>query len=326
MNKLNVLVSGYPGWLGNRLVTRICKERPEWNLRCLVMRQYKPGNAPFQIVKGDVREYYSLVEATKDIDTVIHCAGIIHAKPKILMDINAQGTLNMLNAADHNNVRNFVYISSNSAVGYTKDKILMTESTARRPYMAYGISKFLAEEYVNGFSLDEKLMTVILRPMWFYGIGQPERQTRLFKMIQKGRPLIVGDGLNLRSMTYTDNLIDGIFCAVDHRELTGKTYWIADKKPYTMNEIYETIANLLDVKDYKPRRLPKFLSGVGRNLDKLLQSLGMYLQIAHVTGESTQNIACDISRAEREIGYSPTIGLEEGMRLSVEWCRRHKLL
>ncbi len=320
---MNLLVTGYPGWLSTRMVERILKEHKDWNLRCLVLR----GSLnPLKVdtVTGDVRELYTLIEATRDIDLVIHAAGIIHGKPKTLMEVNAQGTLNMLKACEHNEVKRIIYISSNSAVGHSKEKTLMDEGTFREPYMSYGKSKWLAEEYVRGYWESRKIKGIILRPCWYYGPNQPERQTKLFKMIKSGKPIIFGDGRNLRSMTYIDNLIDAIFLAAES-DTWNTTYWIADERPYTTIEIYETIAELLGV-DIKPIHIPSFTSSAFRLLDRVLQKVGIYSSYIHVAGEMTLNIACDISKAKRELGYEPKISLREGMYESIKWCKRKNLI
>jgi len=322
---MNILVTGYPGWLGSRLVERLLKESRH-KLRVLCLRNIPVrASSNLQIVRGDVRELYTLIEATRDIDLVIHAAGIIHARPKTLIEVNAQGTLNMLRACEHNNVDRMIYISSNSAAGYTEDKVLMTEGTLRKPYMAYGKSKFLAEEYVNGYCTDGKIRALTLRPCWYYFSNQPPRQTRLFKMIQSGRPIIFGDGLNIRSMTYIDNLVDAILLAIES-PFTNRTYWIADERPYTINEIYETIADLLNVEDFNPIHIPKIASDLARVGDKALQKLGLYSTYLHVAGEMSLNIACSIERARRELGYEPRVSLREGMKRSIEWCRKKGLL
>jgi len=183
----------------------------------------------------------------------------------------------------------------------------------------------MAEAIVRNYSELYNFDYVIIRPCWFYGPNQPERQTKLFRMIKKGKPLIIGDGRNIRSMSYIDNTVQALLLAKKYNKPRG-TFWIADKRPYTMNEIYETIANLLDVKNYKPRYLPSFISSVGEKLDGFLQSMGLYNQYIHVAGESTSNIACSIVKAEKELNYKPEIELEEGMRRSIEWCRKNQLL
>lgn len=162
--------------------------------------------------------------------------------------------------------------------------------------------------------------TTILRPCWFYGPGQPERQTRFFKMIQKGRPVMFGDGHNQRSMSYVDNTVDALMLVLENEKAVGQTYWIADERPYRTVEIYATVAEILQV-DLKPRRVPSLVSQTCRVVDKLLQSANTYVQEIHVAGEMDQNIVCDIGKARRELGYEPKIGLREGMRRSLEWCR-----
>jgi len=320
---LRVLVTGYPGWLCTRLVERILKEHKDWNLRCLVLRN-SSNPLKADVINGDVREIYTLVEATKDIDLVIHAAGVIHARPKTLMEVNAQGTLNMLKACEHNNVKKFIFISSNSSVGYTEDEILMNEGTFRKPYLAYGRSKWLAEEYLRGYWESRKIDGIILKPCWYYGPNQPERQTKLFRMIKSGRPIIFGNGRNIRSMTYIDNLIDAILLASE-TDRWNTTYWIADERPYTTLEIYETIAELLDV-NIDPIYLPSFISSGCRLLDRILQKMRLYSSYIHVAGEMALNIACDISKARRELGYSPSFSLREGMKESIKWCRRKELI
>jgi len=229
-----------------------------------------------------------------------------------------------LKACEQNNVKRIIYISSNSAVGYSKEKTLMDEGTFREPYMSYGKSKWLAEEYVRGYWESRKIEGIILNPCWYYGPNQPERQTKLFKMIKSGRPIVFGDGRNLRSMTYIDNLIDAIFLAAES-DTWNTTYWIADERPYTTIEIYETIAELLGV-DIKPIHIPSFTSSAFRLLDRVLQKVGIYSSYIHVAGEMTLNIACDISKAKRELGYEPKISLREGMYESIKWCKRKNLI
>lgn len=324
---MNILVTGI-GWLGTRFVESLTANNKEDNVRCLMMRRERVPyliNKRCQVVRGDVREYYTLVDAVKDVDLVFHLAGVIHAKPKDLMEINALGTDNLLLASVREKVKKFIYISSNSAVGYTKEKELMNETRRWYPYMTYGASKFIAEYLTLTTSDSFDIKTIILRPCWYYGINQPKRQTKLFKMIKKGKPIIFGDGRNLRSMSYIDNVIQALLLAKDYNG-DEQLFWIADRKPYTINEIYETIANLLEVKNYKPRHIPTFVSNGLRKADALIQKLGFYNSYIHVGGEMTLNIACDISKARKELGYNPKIELQEGMRRSIKWCKAQQLL
>ncbi len=338
---MRVLITGVPGWLGGRfleiLVNGFENEGPinDWRLRCLVqegldatfinnLSQHKK----IEIVYGDVTKKHTLKDAVSDVDVIFHIVGIIHPKKiKDLYLINTQGTLNLIQEAFYAGVERFIHISSNSVAGTNaKHHILMREIDEPRPYMNYGLSKYHAECIVNSFQEDTKIETVILRPCWFYGPNQPARQTRFFTMIQKGNPIVFGSGLNFRSMSYVDNTSLAMILAASKREAVGNTYWIADARAYTTLEIYQTVAELLEVKNFKPRFLPDFSSEIFLLADKVLQGAGMYQTEIHVAGEMNKDIACSIEKARKELGYDPKIGLKEGMKRSIEWCRKTGLL
>ncbi len=320
---MSILVTGAPGWLGTRLV-EILRERQR-PVRCLVM----PGaDADYleklggQAVRGDLPNAESLKGLCDGIQTVFHCAGIIHPRRvREFYEINDSGTKNLLGEAIRAGVRKFIHISSNSVAGLnlTRDRLL-AEQDAPRPYMNYGLSKLRAEEAVNQAHRDGKIQTTILRPCWFYGIRQPDRQTTFFRMIKKGNPIIFGDGQNLRSMSYIDNVIDAMLLAEQKDIAAGKTYWVADGRAYPTLEIYRTVARLLGVRDLRPRFVPAPVSSLCAVADAVIQKAGLYIKEIHVAGEMDKDIACDISKAGTELGYEPKVDLEEGMRRSIEWC------
>jgi nucleoside-diphosphate-sugar epimerase len=338
---MRVLITGVPGWLGGRfleiLVRGFDDEGPlnDWDIRCLVLEgvDYTFIDELSKVKKiekvvGDVTRIESLADAVKDVDIVFHSVGLIHPKRiKQLYQVNTLGTENMLRASLSAGVKRFVHISSNSVGGTNKSRHkLMTEQDEPNPYMNYGLSKYYAECVVNNFQRTGKIETVILRPCWFYGPNQPARQTTFFTMIQKGNPVIFGNGWNLRSMSYVDNTSQAMLLAAESKKAVGETYWVADARPYTSYEIYKTVAELLEVKEFKPRYLPNFSSDVFLLVDKMLQGLGRYIKEIHVAGEMNKDIACSIAKAGKELGYEPKIELREGMRRSIEWCRQKGLL
>lgn len=335
---MRILLTGVPGWLGSRFLEVLIKgfnnEGPinDWKIRCLVLDGVDTSSIDslskikqVEKVIGDVTKIETLKAAVKDIDIVFHMVGIIHPKRvKQFFEVNTAGTENMLKVSLEAGVKRFIYISSNS-VGGTNDfrHKLMTEKDVLSPYMNYGLSKYYAECIVRNFQETGKIETVILRPCWFYGPNQPSRQTKFFKMIKKGNPIIFGNGLNLRSMSYVDNVSQAMLLATENEKANGQTYWVADARPYQTYEIYKAIAGLLEVKNFKPRYLPNFLSEVCLMADKMLQSVGKYITEIHVAGEMNKDIACSIEKARKELGYKPKIELEEGMRRSIEWCKKN---
>jgi nucleoside-diphosphate-sugar epimerase len=76
----------------------------------------------------------------------------------------------------------------------------------------------------------------------------------------------------------------------------------------------------LKVSKRRPIPVPRIAGVVAEKLDALAQASGRYVQVLHVVGELKDTIACDISRARKELGYEPIVGLLDGMRTSVRWC------
>ena len=321
---MTILVTGAPGWLGNRLVEGLIKEKKK--VRCLVLPGFNTDplkKMGAEITYGDVTKKETLLSACEGITSVIHAAGIIHPKKvKDFKRINTDGTSNLLEAAVAKKVKKFVYVSSNSAQGCNKYRSqLMKEDQPEHPEKGYGKSKLAAEKVVKEYQQRGLIQTVIVRPCWFYGPGQPDRMTKLMNMIKSGRPLIFGDGKNLRSMTYIDNLVQGVMLAESKKIANGKTYWIADKQAYSTIEIYREIARQLGV-ELRPKHVPKIVSWCFEIADDIFQFVGIYNINFHVAGEMVKDIACDIARAEQELGYKPTVALAQGMKNSIEWAKK----
>ena len=342
LNTHNVLITGAAGWLGSRLVESLMRGLPEHDelktpatglrIRVLLLpgqdaTPLKKLSDRIEVVTGDIRNPGDGVKFCADAKGAIlfHAAGIIHPK-KVgeFYAVNRDGTTNLLDAAVKSGVRRAVIVSSNSPCGCNPHPDhLFDELSPFNPYMNYGRSKMEMELAVRERA--NKIETVLIRAPWFYGPNQPPRQTLFFQMIRDGKAPIVGGGNNLRSMAYVDNLCQGLILAAIRERAAGRVYWIADKRPYSMNEIVDTIERLLEKEfgqqcKHKRMRLPGFASDIAWLADKTLQALGIYHQKIHVLSEMNKTIACSVARAEKELGYKPTIVLEEGMRRSLRWC------
>ena len=337
-----VLVTGAAGWLGSRLVVSLVRGLPDHaalreprkdlRIRAMVL----PGqNAAalqklsprIQAFPGDIRSAEDCAKFCADAKgaTLFHTAGIIHPKSvSEFFAINRDGTAKLLDAAITGSVKRAVIVSSNSPCGCNPHPDhLFDELSPFNPYMNYGRSKMEMELAVR--ERGSKIETVLIRAPWFYGPNQPPRQTLFFQMIRDGKAPSVGSGKNLRSMAYVDNLCQGLMLAATTERANGQVYWIADRRPYSMNEVIDTIERLLETEfghkcAHKRMRLPGIASEVAWLADKTLQALGLYHQKIHVLSEMNKTIACSVARAERELGYQPTVALEEGMRRSLKWC------
>ncbi|MEH2259718.1 NAD-dependent epimerase/dehydratase family protein [Nostoc sp.] len=338
-----VLVTGALGWLGISLIKALvngladCEalSQPQINLqiRCLIL----PGqdgsileklSERLEIVTGDLRNPQDCDRFCQGAEggILFHTAGMIHPQRVAeFYQVNVDGTKNLLDAAIRSGVKRVVVVSSNSPCGCNPHPDhLFDEESPYNPYMNYGRSKMLMELAVKEHQKARQIETVLIRAPWFYGLNQPPRQTLFFQMIRDGKAPIVGDGKNLRSMAYMDNLCQGLILAAIVERANGQIYWIADKHPYSMNEIIDTVEYLLESEfnqkcTHKRLKLPGFLSEIALILDALVQKTGFYQQKIHVLSEMNKTIVCSTLKAQRELGYTPQVALKEGMRQSLKW-------
>jgi nucleoside-diphosphate-sugar epimerase len=342
-----VIVTGALGWLGRRLVETLVQGLPDHDslrepkpgirIRALIL----PGQDPavlralsdrLEVVVGDIRvasDCERLCENARGA-VLFHTAGIIHpARVRDFYDINVDGTANVLSSAQRAGVRRAVVVSSNSPCGCNAHHgDLFDEKSPYHPFRHYGRSKMLMEIAALERQRRGDLEVVVIRAPWFYGVNQPARQTLFFAMVRGGKAPIVGGGRNRRSMTYIDNLCQGLLLAADSAGANGRVYWIADLRPYTMNEIIDTIERLLETEfglpcAHKRLRLPGVAGSASDAADFVLQSLGVYNQKIHVLSEMNKTIACSVELAARDLDYRPAVDLEEGMRRSIKWCVDH---
>ena len=344
MNEPVALITGAPGWLGTRLARTLAEGLPDVSMfkdgnpdraiRCLVLpnQDLTPLHSikgHIELITGDLTQPESLKTFFKGAEgaTLFHSAGIVHPNNgvKQFYDVNVQGTQNLIDAAAAHGVRRLIHVSSNSPIGCNPSRDhVFDESSPYNPYMNYGKSKKRGEDIVNEAGTRGQLEIVIIRPPWFYGPDQPPRQTLFFQMIRDGKMPIVGGGENRRSMAYVDNICQGLLLCEKVQHASGKTYWIADERPYAMNEIVDTIERLLETEfkqacAHKRMRLPGFVGDVAQLIDGSLQSIGLYNQKIHVLSEMNKTIACSVEKAKKELGYEPKVSLEEGMRRSLKW-------
>jgi nucleoside-diphosphate-sugar epimerase len=330
-----VVVTGAAGWLGQNLVRALVAQPDRSRIRCLV---HDLGDAAplevldprIEVVVGDVRDPVVVDELFEGLSggSVVHAAAVIHPARQVreLFDVNVGGTQIVLDRARRIGATRFVHVSSNSPFGAnrtTTDRF--DEDSPYAPYMAYGRSKLEAEQLVQRSYDRGDLATVIVRPPWFYGPFQPDRQTQFLAAVRRGRFPLVGPGTQRRSMVYTGNLVQGVLLAECVPAAAGHAYWIADAEPYELREVLRTVRDALEAEGLRashrrPLPVPRIAGVVAEKLDALAQASGRYVQVLHVVGELKDTIACDIGRARKELGYEPEVALFDGMRASVRWC------
>lgn len=336
-------LTGSAGWLGKRVLLALTKgmDFPQKAVgqgghRVVALARNEDEAATLRALGaeprlGSLEDAASLAAFLKGAEgaKLLHMAGLIHPRlfTRDFARTNTQGTHNLLLAAATSGVGRMVVMSSNSPIGCNPTPShVFTEESPYHPYMGYGRSKMRMEQDLRStMGLPGYPAITIVRAPWFYGPGQPPRQTQFFRMVQSGKFPIMGAGLNRRSMGYVDSLAYGMLLAAATPKAAGQIYWLADAEPYTMVEIINTVKAVLH-EDFglpvaeKNLHVPSQIADVAWLADTTLQSVGLYQQKIHVLSEMNKTIACTITKAQAELGYQPLCNLREGMRRSVEWC------
>lgn len=339
------LVTGAPGWLGSRLVQllvtgladvpALASPAPR-RIRCLVLAG-TPAAAlaalppAVELVEGDVRDPRSLVPFVRAAAgaTLFHLGGVVTTRRlQDYDDVNVEGTRHVLHAAVGAGVARVIGISSDTVVGWNhRSDGVFDESAPPRPHLAYGRSKHRMEELLREAFAAGRLETVVVRPCRFYGPGQPLARTRLYRLMRQGRLPIFGGGRNLCSLSYLDNVCQVLLLAERTARAAGGTYWVADRRPYPMIEIVATVRRLagelgLPVNG-RGLHLPGAVARGAARIERLLDRLGLRDERLHAVAHLGSTIVCSSAKAERELGYEPTVELEEGLRRALCWSRDH---
>ena len=207
----------------------------------------------------------------------------------------------------------------------------MTEDSPQQPRNIYGATKLEAENLVVDYHRRRGLHTVVVRPPMIYGPGNAILCKRLFGIIRRGFYPLIGDGRALTEFCYVKNQVHGIRLAAE-KGRPGETYFISDDRSYSIEEIVDTIARAMEVRVIKPRIPVPAALAMGWSFEMLAKVLRFYPFVIPETGRppfsrktvawtSESRLYCDISKARRELGYSPPFSLEDGVRETVEWYR-----
>ncbi len=321
---MRLLITGYPGWLTTRFLETLGEYPQDFSsVRCAVHPDMLPKLVrTWECVPAELGDRDALRAAARGCDTVLHAAGVLHVKrvPDFYR-INSDGTRSLLEACVAEGVKKFVFISSNAALGFTDVKgTRLNESSPCNPVSHYGKSKYEAEKVVESYR--NKIKTVILRPAMFYGPPVPARHLDIYRrMIRKGSFPVFGTGDYLRSVTHVDNLVQAVHLSLRKSEADGKTFMITDRDIPTLNELVLAMADGLGVK-VKLTRFPAWMARAAEAVDRVIESTGCYWMLPHIVGESCKNIAYEIDRAEKELGYRPAVNYREGVPQAIEWCIR----
>jgi nucleoside-diphosphate-sugar epimerase len=302
------LVTGGAGFIGSHMVEAL-RRRGD---RVRVVDSLVTGKrsnlahiADVEFLEGDLADQAIARQAVDGVEYVLHQAAI-PSVPRSVEDpltsnrANIDATLSLLVAARDAGVKRVVYAGSSSAYGNAA-ALPKQEDMATGPLSPYALQKLVGEQYMQMFTELYGLSTVTIRYFNVFGPRQDPSSaysgviSLFIRYLVEGRaPTIHGDGEQTRDFTFVTNVVDGALRASQAgAQVSGKVINVATSSRISLNDLFRTIKGITGATVepvYGPPR----------------------------AGDVRDSLA-DITRARELLGYTPAVGLEEGLRQTVAW-------
>ncbi len=303
------LVTGGAGFIGSHIAAALSQS----GASVRVLDDLSTGHAEnleeidgrVEFIRASLLDSDALKRALEGVELVFHEAAIPSVprsveKPEDTHRACVEGTFALLVAARAAGVRRVVYAASSSAYG-DQPTLPKVEDMAPQPLSPYAVAKLVGEYYCQVWARTYGFETVSLRYFNVFGPRQdPGSQysgviSRFTSALLSGeRPVIYGDGEQSRDFTYISNVVDANLRAAETTRGIGEVINVAMGERTTLNELLEVLKRVTGKTDvtaeYRETRV----------------------------GDVRHSLA-DITRARTLLGYEPTVGLEEGLRKTMEW-------
>ncbi|MDE0957267.1 MAG: GDP-mannose 4,6-dehydratase [Planctomycetota bacterium] len=309
----HILVTGGAGFIGSHLCQRLLERGDE--VLCLdsFTDDYDPAlkhaniepclsSNGFELIKGDIRDRLLLqqIARTRSIDGVIHLAAKAGVRPSIrqpalYVDVNLNGTANLLEMAREHSIDHFVFASSSSVYGERTETPFKESDPVDHPVSPYAATKKAGELLCHTFHHLHGLNVSCLRFFTVYGPRQrPEMAIHLFtRLIEQGLPVpMYGDGSSERDFTYIDDITAGVLAALDRCE-GYEIFNLGNHDSIRLDRLIESIAACCG-QPYTIEPHP-------------FQS-----------GDVSKTCAC-IEKSRAKLGFEPAVSIEQGLKQFHDW-------
>ncbi|MBI5566696.1 MAG: SDR family oxidoreductase [Chloroflexi bacterium] len=302
------LVTGGAGFIGSHLTAALLQR----NDRVRVLDNFATGkrsnielfgeavrNGALEVVQGDVREADTVRHAMKGVDYVLHLAAVVSV-PQSMVDpllthiVNVEGTLNVLTAARHFDVKRVV-LSSSCAVYGDNDDLPLKETSLTRPLSPYAATKLMGEIYCQTYQRAYGLPTACLRYFNIYGPRQDpngEYAAVIPKFIERMKagqaPTIFGDGEQTRDFVHVSDVVRANLLACWRDEAIGRVFNVGSGSGVSLLQLVDALNQIQD-RHIAPQFAPERLG-----------------DIRHSRGDGSYSAAV--------LGFTPQMSLIDGLR------------
>jgi UDP-glucose 4-epimerase len=308
-----VLVTGGAGFIGSHLVDQLL----EAGERVTVLDDFSIGlqenladaekSGRLRVVRGSICQEDAVRSALEGCDRVYHlavqCVRRSLERPRESHDVNATGTLVVLEAALRAKVRRFVYCSSSEVYGNASTGLLNEDRTVCQPMTVYGAAKLAGELYTEAYLRTYGLPTLVVRPFNAYGPRayqtgmRAEVLPRFVGRVLNGLPPIVfGDGSNGRDFTYVEEVAAGILKAGAAEGVIGERINLAFGRMVTVREVAAAT-----------------LKALGRN--------DLSIEYHEERPGDVHQLHADTAKAAKALGFRPAVDFPAGVARYLDWVR-----
>jgi nucleoside-diphosphate-sugar epimerase len=304
------LVTGGAGFIGSHLAEELLRRGQHVRVADSLITGKRANLARLEaaeFVEGDLADLPFAAQAVAGMDYVLHQAAI-PSVPRSVDDpvtsnrANITATMNTLWAAKNAGVKRLVYAASSSAYGNTPT-LPKREDMATNPLSPYALQKLVGEQYCRLFTSLYGFETVSIRYFNVFGPRQDPGSpysgviSQFATALLAGRePTIYGDGEQTRDFTYVANVVDGVLRACEAPKANGEIINVATAGRISLNDLVRVMNAI-----------------IGSNVKPVYKE---------PRAGDVRDSQADISKAEKLLGYKPTVSLEDGLKLTLDWFRQ----
>jgi dTDP-glucose 4,6-dehydratase len=310
----NIFITGGAGFLGTNITQRLIEKNKITvydNLKRNALKFTRlEKHKNFQFIKADIRNQSALSEAIGHVDMVIHLAAIAGVSnyskyPVNTIDVNFLGTKNILDAVTSSSIKKFINFSTSEVYGSEAKEVAETDCTpigpANEARWTYGVSKLASEHLCLSYYKENNLPVVSIRPFNIYGpnqVGEGAVRNFIKKALQNKNITIYGDGSQIRSWCYIDDLVDAVVLCMQKEGSIGNIFNIGNN--YQAISTYE----------------------LARKVIKLCNSRSRIVYKKHPSTDINIRIP-NIDKAKKKLLFKPKVDLDTGIQRTIDWYRKN---
>jgi len=322
---MRLLVTGANGFLGQVIL----RDAIHADLSVHATDRHAQSTTENVIYHGaDILQPSSFSSIIKDIDVIIHVAGLAHVfgtsniSPTLFMKVNAEGTKNVAHMATKRGISHFILISSVSVYGSVSHN--NDENAICRPEGPYAESKLQAENYAIQIAKESGMNLTILRLATLYGEGDPGNVARVIRSVDQSRFIWIGQGENLKSLLHREDAARACM-AVIQAPASGINIYNVSAPPSKMKDIVSAITCALG-KSVPSWHIP---ASFALNSAEIIKNISLNRGLFNTLHNALQKwLADDYYNTDKfckTFNYQTKVSLEEGIRREVGWYRANLL-